>query len=109
MTRWRHSWPVVGLAIVVPSGGFMSVFMLRIYRLLVRMVGTDAASDVTQQVFLQVFRKMEQFSGQGRFDGWLYRLAVNEAYQHLRREGRRRHQSLVFEPMDESVRGGESG
>ena len=83
-------------------------FQLRIYRLLVRMVGTQAAADVTQQVFLQVFRKLEQFSGQGRFYGWLYRLAVNEAYQYLRREGRRRHQSLAFEPRDNSVCGGET-
>jgi RNA polymerase sigma-70 factor (ECF subfamily) len=79
-------------------------FHRRIYRLLVRIVGTDAAADVTQQVFLQVFRKIEQFSGAGRFDRWLYRVAVNEAYQHLRRERQRRTQQLVYEPMDEVVR-----
>jgi RNA polymerase sigma-70 factor (ECF subfamily) len=78
-----------------------------IYRLLVRMVGIDAAADVTQQVFLQVFRKVGQFAGRGRFDRWLYRLAVNEAYQHLRHERRRRHHGLVDEPMDKSVGGDE--
>jgi RNA polymerase sigma-70 factor (ECF subfamily) len=78
-----------------------------IYRLIVRMVGIDAAPDVTQQVFLQVFRRIDQFSGRGRFDRWLYRVAVNEAYQHLRRKRLRRHHSLVYEPMDESTGGDE--
>jgi len=78
-----------------------------IYRLMVRMVGIDAAPDVTQEVFLRVFRAIDQYSGRGRFDRWLYRVAVNEAYQHLRRKRRRQHHSLVYEPMDESVRGEE--
>ena len=78
-----------------------------VYRLMVRIVGLDEAPDLTQQVFLQVFRAIGQYSGQGRFDRWLYRLAVNEAYQHLRRKRRRRHYSLAYEPVDESARGEE--
>jgi RNA polymerase sigma-70 factor (ECF subfamily) len=79
-----------------------------IYRLLVRMVGIDAAPDVTQQVFLQVFRAIDKYSGRGRFERWLYRVAVNEAFQYLRRKRRRQHHSLVYEPTDESARGDES-
>jgi len=82
-------------------------FHRNIYRLMVRMVGADDAPDLTQQVFLHVFRRIEQYSGRGRFDRWLYRLAVNEAYQHLRRKRRRQHYSLAYEPMDESVGGDE--
>jgi RNA polymerase sigma-70 factor (ECF subfamily) len=78
-----------------------------VYRLMVRIVGRDEAPDLTQQVFLQVFRTIGQYSGRGRFDRWLYRLAVNEAFQHLRRNRRKRHHRLAYEPVDESVRGDE--
>ena len=78
-----------------------------VYRLMVRIVGLDEAPDTAQQVFLQVFRKIGQYSGRGPFNRWLYRLAVNEAYQHLRRNRRHRHQSLAYEPVDGSTRGDE--
>ncbi len=73
-----------------------------VYRLMVRMVGLQDAADLTQQVFLQVFRKIEQFSGQAHLGTWLYRVAVNEALQHLRRSKRLRLQVLEYEPMDDS-------
>lgn len=80
-------------------------FCRRIYRLMVRMTSSDAAADLTQQVFLQTFRKIDQYAGKGRFDRWLYRLAINEAYQHLRRKRRERHFALVYEPEDASASG----
>ncbi|MGI6419609.1 MAG: RNA polymerase sigma factor [Thermoguttaceae bacterium] len=80
-------------------------FCRPIYRLMVRMVNVDAAADLTQQVFLQAFRKMDQYVGKGRFDRWLHRLAMNEAYQHLRRRRRDRHSTLVYEPEDPSANG----
>jgi len=73
-----------------------------VYRLIVRMVGMQDASDVTQQVFLQAFRKIEQFSGRSQFSTWIYRVAVNEALQHLRRSKRSRVQILEQEPIDDS-------
>ncbi len=81
------------------------LFHRRIYRLLVRIVGTDTAADLTQRVFLQVLVKIDQFAASGRFERWLYRIAVNEAYQHLRREKRRRQRQLSFDLPDDSVPG----
>jgi RNA polymerase sigma-70 factor (ECF subfamily) len=69
------------------------------------MVGLQDAADVTQQVFLQAFRSLEKFNGRSRFDTWLYRLAVNESRQHLRRNRRWRYHALDWEPMDESHHG----
>lgn len=80
-------------------------FCRKIYRLMVRMTSADAAEDLTQQVFLQAFRKIDQYAGKGRFDRWLYRLAINEAYQHLRRKRRDRHSALIYEPEDLSASG----
>ena len=69
------------------------------------MVGSQNAADVTQQVFLQLFRKIDQFSGHSRFETWLYRLAVNEALQYLRKDQRwRKMHSLAHEPMSRHER-----
>jgi RNA polymerase sigma-70 factor (ECF subfamily) len=76
-----------------------------VFRLAVRMVGQQDAADVTQQVFLQAFRSIGQFNGRSRFETWLYRLAVNESLQHLRRNRRWRHHELDWEPMDETQHG----
>ncbi len=73
-----------------------------VYRLMVSMVGLQDAADVTQQVFLQTFRKIGQFSGQSQFGTWIYRVAVNEALQHLRRSQRSRERTLEQEPTDRS-------
>ena len=70
----------------------------RVYRLMTRMVGRQEADDLTQQVFLQAFRKIGQFNGQSKFKTWLYRLATNEALQSLRRSKRRAAQELLNEP-----------
>lgn len=78
-----------------------------VYRLMVRMVGEQDAADVTQQAFLQMFRKLDQFTGRARFQTWLYRLAVNESLQHLRRARRWRIQEIKNEPADRT-RGYES-
>lgn len=56
-----------------------------IYRLVFRMVGRNDAEDVCQQVYLRVFTKIGGFDGKAEFNTWLYRVAVNEALQHLRR------------------------
>jgi RNA polymerase sigma-70 factor (ECF subfamily) len=78
-----------------------------VYGLMVRMVGRQDADDLTQQVFLQAFRKLDQFRGGSSLQTWLYRLAANEALQHLRREKLRRTQPLEMDPraqaLDDSI------
>lgn len=50
----------------------------RVYGLCFRMTGNSSlAEDLTQDVFLQVFRKIQTFRGDSAFSTWLYRLAVN--------------------------------
>ncbi|MGZ8756027.1 MAG: RNA polymerase sigma factor, partial [Acidimicrobiia bacterium] len=49
----------------------------------------DAALDAVQETFITVYRKAAQFSGASAFSTWLYRIAVNTCYDHLRRN--RRH------------------
>lgn len=44
----------------------------------------DAASEVTQQVFLKLMREMAKFRGESAFSTWLYRLVVNACVDRSR-------------------------
>jgi RNA polymerase sigma-70 factor, ECF subfamily len=59
----------------------------RVYGLCLRIAGNQAeAEDLTQEAFLQAFRKIQTFRGDSTFSTWLYRLTVNIALMRLRRK-----------------------
>ena len=59
----------------------------RVYALCLRMVGNSAeAEDLTQEAFLQLFRKIGTFRGESAFSTWLHRLAVNVVLMRLRKK-----------------------
>jgi RNA polymerase sigma-70 factor (ECF subfamily) len=59
----------------------------RVYALCLRMVGNTAdAEELTQEAFLQVFRKIQTFRGQSAFSTWLHRVAVNTVLMRLRKK-----------------------
>lgn len=58
----------------------------RVYSLCLRMVGNTAeAEDLTQEAFLQLFRKIATFRGESAFSTWLHRLSVNVVLMRLRK------------------------
>jgi RNA polymerase sigma-70 factor (ECF subfamily) len=58
----------------------------RVYSVCLRMIRNPAdAEDLTQQAFLQVFRKIGTFRGESGFSTWLHRVTVNIVLMHLRR------------------------
>lgn len=58
----------------------------RVYALCLRMTGNPAdAEDLTQEAFLQVYRKIGTFRGDSAFSTWLHRLAFNVVLMRLRR------------------------
>src|SRR5205823_9096437 len=60
----------------------------RVYSLCLRMVSNVAeAEDLTQEAFMQLFRKISTFRGESAFSTWLHRLAVNVVLMHLRKKG----------------------
>jgi RNA polymerase sigma-70 factor, ECF subfamily len=60
----------------------------RVYSLCLRMLGNPTeAEDLTQEAFLQLFRKIATFRGESAFSTWLHRLAVNVVLMHLRKKG----------------------
>jgi RNA polymerase sigma-70 factor (ECF subfamily) len=62
----------------------------RVYNLARRMVQSDAdAEDVTQDVLLQVVRKLPTFRGESALPTWLHQVTVNAALAHRRRRANR--------------------
>ena len=59
----------------------------RVYSLCLRMTANTAeAEDLTQEAFLQLYRKIATFRGESAFSTWLHRLSVNVVLMHLRRK-----------------------
>ncbi|MBV9242722.1 MAG: RNA polymerase sigma factor [Acidobacteria bacterium] len=58
----------------------------RTYSLCLRMTASQTeAEDLTQEVFIQLFRKIGSFRGDSAFSTWLHRLTVNQVLMHFRR------------------------
>lgn len=72
----------------------------RVYHLARRMLGSDAdAEDVTQDVLLQVVRKLHTFRGESSFPTWLHRVTVNAALAH-RNKRAAREQRQARDPLE---------
>ncbi len=72
----------------------------RVYSLCLRMTANTAeAEDLTQEAFLQLYRKIATFRGESAFSTWLHRLSVNVVLMHLRKK------SLPVVSLEESTQG----
>jgi RNA polymerase sigma-70 factor (ECF subfamily) len=75
----------------------------RIYSVCLRMTNNTAeAEDLTQDAFLQVFRKLATFRGDSALSTWLYRIAVNTVLMHFRKKALR--QISLDEPYNQDAR-----
>jgi RNA polymerase sigma-70 factor (ECF subfamily) len=77
----------------------------KIYGLALRITRNPTdAEDILQEVFLTLTRKIDTFRGESKFSSWLYRIAVNASYMHLR--GEKKHETDVsledYAPYDEN-------
>jgi len=76
----------------------------RVYSLCLRMTGnTASAEDLTQEAFLQLFRKIGTFRGESAFSTWLHRMSVNVVLMQLRKK------NLPVVPIDETMEGEDEG
>jgi RNA polymerase sigma-70 factor, ECF subfamily len=77
----------------------------RVYALCMRMTSNSTeAQDLTQDAFLQLFRKIGSFRGDSSFSTWLHRLTVNIVLMHFRKK---RHPEIsldeTFDSDDDST------
>ncbi len=75
---------------------YESTIMNMAYRLLGNR--TDA-SDVCQEVFVLLLRKLGSFRGEAKFSTWLYRVSLNACHDYARRT--RRHVSISESPGED--------
>jgi RNA polymerase sigma-70 factor, ECF subfamily len=58
-----------------------------IYNLGMRMLGnSDDAQDLTQNVFIKSWERLNTFDNKYKFFSWLYRIAINESLNYSKRE-----------------------
>ena len=78
-----------------------------IYSLLARTVYDRAdAADLTQEVFVKVFRGMSSFHGESSLRTWIYRIALREASNQRRWWMRHKQQEI---PIEQEMMEGNSG
>jgi RNA polymerase sigma-70 factor, ECF subfamily len=78
-----------------------------IYSLLARTVHDRAdAADLTQEVFVKVFRGVGHFHGQSSLRTWIYRIALREASNQRRWWVRHKQREV---PIEQELRGGDEG
>ena len=94
-TSRQSSKPVTEAeAIRLAQGGDAAAFEFlyhlhsrRVYALCLRMVNNPSdAEDLTQEAFLQLFRKIGTFRGESAFSTWLHRMTVNVVLMRLRKK-----------------------
>ena len=53
-------------------------------------ISHEDANDITQEVFIKVWQKMEHFRGDSSLFSWIYRIATNESLNHIRKNKKRK-------------------
>lgn len=72
------------------AAAFETIYQLhsrRVYALCLRMIGDPVeAEDLTQEAFLQLFRKIHTFRGESAFSSWMHRLTANIVLMRFRKK-----------------------
>ncbi|HEY4357753.1 MAG TPA: sigma-70 family RNA polymerase sigma factor [Acidobacteriaceae bacterium] len=77
-----------------------------VYSLIARSLCDPAdAADVTQEVFVKVFRNISSFHGEASLRTWIYRIALHEASNQRRWWSRHKRQELTIDAQQENEEG----
>ena len=77
----------------------------RVFNYLLRLVGDrEDALDLSQDVFLKAYQNLKRLEDPGRFAGWLFRIAHNEAYSLMRKNRPEGEMSVEPSTMDATAR-----
>ena len=68
----------------------VSVYQHKVFNIIYRILNDrQEAEDVAQEVFITVFKHIDQFRGDAKFSTWLYRIATNHARNRIKYLSRR--------------------
>jgi RNA polymerase sigma-70 factor (ECF subfamily) len=74
----------------------------RVFNMTFRMLGNrEEAEDVSQEVFITVFKSIDSFRGDAKFSTWLYRVTANHCKNRIKYLSRRHDRSKA--EFDESI------
>lgn len=79
-----------------------------VYAIVRRLAGEDhLAQDLSQEVWIRAFDRLDQFRGDAGFGTWVHRIARNMAISHLRRSKRRAEVEAEAAPGETAAPGGD--
>jgi RNA polymerase sigma-70 factor (ECF subfamily) len=77
--------------------GIVHKYQSKILTVVMKIVeNREDAEDITQEVFMKVFKSLEQFKGDSEFSTWIYRIAYNTTLSELRKK------KFSFVPIDDN-------
>src|ERR1043166_3510973 len=89
---------------VSPFADLYERYNRMVFGLCLRMTGNVwEAEDLTQDIFIQLLRKVGTFRGEAQFSTWLYRLTINQVLMHFRSIRYRESPSTLEDLADSSV------
>lgn len=69
----------------------VNYFQKKIYNTCLSLLqNTEDAEDVTQEVFLSVYKSIQQFKGESKLYTWVYRIAITKSLEHIRMKKRKK-------------------
>ncbi len=70
-------------------------YQKKVFNIVYRMIGNpDDASELTQEVFIRVFRSIGSFKEESQFSTWIYKIATNICLDELRKQKKHKVISL---------------
>ncbi len=84
---------------------FVRQYQDKVFNLVYRMLGdAQEAEDLSQEVFITVFKSIDSFRGDAKFSTWLFRIAVNQCKNRMKYLGRRaRGRTSALEDVPEGA------
>lgn len=83
----------------------LATYQDQVYNLVYRLLNQPVdAPDVVQEVFLKIFRNLHHFQAKSSLRTWIYRIAVNEAYNHRRWFSRHKKNEVCLSGSEDDSR-----
>jgi RNA polymerase sigma-70 factor, ECF subfamily len=84
--------------------GLVSRYSDRIYRFILKNLGQTAiAEELTQETFVEAYRKLPTFKGEAKFSSWLFGIALNRVRNYINRSPDRHRCSLPVEVLRHGI------
>jgi len=75
-----------------------------VYNVTLRTVcNRDDADEITQDVFIKIWKNLKSFHGLSSFKTWIYRITMNTAFNHIKAQKRHTERRADFDPAGRSL------